>query len=93
MTTIRNYGVIPGVSRKLTSAIYLIHFFAMQESHHGEIKRKKQVAEYELLPPCEMSGMPQQEDVILTEAEWRRVARVQIMFRKLAEDVLNEMGY
>ncbi len=33
------------------------------------------------------------EDVILTEAEWRKVARVQIMFRKLAEDVLNEMGY
>lgn len=46
-------------------------------------KRKKQ--EYEPLPPCEMSGMPQQEDVILTEAEWRKVARVQIMFRKLAE--------
>ena len=30
----------------------------------GKSKRKKQVAEYELLPPCEMSGMPQQEDVI-----------------------------
>ena len=59
----------------------------------GKSKRKKQVAEYELLPPCEMSSMPQQEDVILTEAEWRKVARVQIMFRKLAEDVLNEMGY
>lgn len=57
----------------------------------GKAKRKKQ--EYELLPPHEMSGMPQQEDVILTEAEWRKVARVQIMFRKLAEDVLNEMGY
>lgn len=36
----------------------------------GKAKRKKQ--EYEPLPPCEMSGMPQQEDVILTEAEWRR---------------------
>lgn len=57
----------------------------------GKAKRKKQ--EYELLPPCEMSGMPQHEDVILTEAEWRKVARVKIMFRKLAEDVLNEMGY
>ena len=57
----------------------------------GKTKRKKQ--EYEPLPPCEMSGMSQQEDVILTEAEWRNVARVQIMFRKLAEDVLNEMGY
>lgn len=57
----------------------------------GKAKRKKQ--EYELLPPCEMSGIPQQEDVILTEVEWRKVARVQIMFRKLAEDVLNEMGY
>nr|UVM82055.1 MAG: hypothetical protein [Bacteriophage sp.] len=40
-----------------------------------------------------MSGMPKQEDVILTEKEWLKVARVQIMFRKLAEDVLNEMGY
>lgn len=57
----------------------------------GKAKRKKQ--EHELPPPWEMSGMPQQEDVILTEAEWRKVARVQIMFRKLAEDVLNEMGY
>ena len=57
----------------------------------GKAKRKKQ--EYEPLPPCEMSGMRQQEDVILTEEEWRKVARVQIMFRKLAEDVLNEMGY
>lgn len=57
----------------------------------GKAKRKKQ--EYEPLPPCEMSGMPRQEDVILTEDEWRKVARVQIMFRKLAEDVLNEMGY
>lgn len=57
----------------------------------GKSKRKKQ--EYELLPPCEISGIPQHEDVILTEAEWRKVARVQIMFRKLAEDVLNEMGY
>ena len=57
----------------------------------GIVKRKKQ--EYEALPPCEMSGMPQQEDVILTEAEWRKVARVQIMFRKLAGDVLNKMGY
>lgn len=57
----------------------------------GKAKRKEQ--EYELLPKCEMSGMPQQEDIILTEAEWRKVARVQIMFRKLAEDVLNEMGY
>lgn len=57
----------------------------------GKTKRKKQ--EYEPPPPCEMSGMPQHEDVILTEAEWRKVARVQIMFRKLAEDVLNEMGY
>ena len=57
----------------------------------GKAKRKKQ--EYELLPPCEMSGMPQHEDVILTEAEWRKVARVQIIFRKLAEEVLNEMGY
>lgn len=57
----------------------------------GKAKRKKQ--EYELLPSCEMSGMPKQEDVILTEAEWRKVARVQIMFRKLAEDILNEMGY
>lgn len=57
----------------------------------GKAKRKKQ--EYDSLPPCEMSGMPRQEDVILTEAEWRKVARVQIMFRKLAEDVLNEMGY
>lgn len=59
----------------------------------GKSKRKKQAVDYEPLPPCEMSGMPQQEDVILTEAEWRKVARVQIMFRKLAEDVLNEMGY
>ena len=59
----------------------------------GKAKRKKQVVDYEPLPPCEMSGMQQQEDVILTEAEWRKVARVQIMFRKLAEDVLNEMGY
>lgn len=59
----------------------------------GKSKRKKQVVEYEPLPPCEMSGIPQQEDVILTEIEWRKVARVQIMFRKLAEDVLNEMGY
>ena len=57
----------------------------------GKAKRKKQ--EYDPLPPCEMSGIPRQEDVILTEAEWRKVARVQIMFRKLAEDVLNEMGY
>lgn len=57
----------------------------------GKSKRKKQ--EYEPLPQYEMSGMPQQEDVILTEAEWRKVARVQIMFRKLAGDVLNEMGY
>lgn len=57
----------------------------------GKAKRKKQ--EYEPSPPCEMSGIPQQEDVILTEDEWRKVARVQIMFRKLAEDVLNEMGY
>lgn len=57
----------------------------------GKTKRKKQ--EYKPLPPCEISGMPQHEDVILTEAEWRKVARVQIMFRKLAEDVLNEMGY
>lgn len=57
----------------------------------GKAKRKKQ--EYEPMPPCEMSGMSQHEDVILTEAEWRKVARVQIMFRKLAEDVLNEMGY
>ncbi len=57
----------------------------------GKVKRKKK--EYEPLPQCEMSGMPQHEDVILTEAEWRKVARVQIMFRKLAEDVLNEMGY
>lgn len=57
----------------------------------GKAKRKKQ--EYEPLPPYEMSGMPQHEDVILTEEEWRKVARVQIMFRKLAEDVLNEMGY
>lgn len=57
----------------------------------GKTKRKKQ--EHEPLPPCEMSGIPQQDDVILTEAEWRKVARVQIMFRKLAEDVLNEMGY
>lgn len=57
----------------------------------GKAKRKKQ--EYEPLPPYEMSGMPQQDDVILTEEEWRKVARVQIMFRKLAEDVLNEMGY
>lgn len=57
----------------------------------GKTKRKKQ--EYELPPPCKMPGIPQQEDVILTEAEWRKVARVQIMFRKLAEDVLNEMGY
>lgn len=59
----------------------------------GKAKRKKQVVDYEPLPPCEMSGMPQHEDVILTESEWRKVARVQIMFRKLAEDVLNEMGY
>lgn len=59
----------------------------------GKSKRKKQAVDYETLPPCEMSGMPQHEDVILTEAEWRKVARVQIMFRKLAEDVLNEMGY
>lgn len=59
----------------------------------GKAKRKKRVVDYETLPPCEMSGMPQHEDVILTEAEWRKVARVQIMFRKLAEDVLNEMGY
>lgn len=59
----------------------------------GKAKRKKRVVDYEPLPPCEMSGMPQQEDVILTEEEWRKVARVQIMFRKLAEDVLNEMGY
>ena len=57
----------------------------------GKAKRKKR--EYKPLPPWEMSGMPQHEDVILTEAEWRKVARVQIMFRKLAEDVLNEMGY
>lgn len=57
----------------------------------GKAKRKKQ--EYEPLPPYEISGMPQHEDVILTEEEWRKVARVQIMFRKLAEDVLNEMGY
>lgn len=57
----------------------------------GKAKRKKQG--YEPLPPCGISGMPQHEDVILTEAEWRKVARVQIMFRKLAEDVLNEMGY
>ena len=57
----------------------------------GKAKRKKQ--EYEPLPPYEISGMPQQEDVILTEAEWRKVARVQTMFRKIAEDVLNEMGY
>ena len=57
----------------------------------GKAKRKKQ--EYEPLPPCEMSGIQKQEDVILTEDEWRKVARVQIMFRKLAEDVLNEMGY
>ena len=33
----------------------------------GKAKRKKQ--EYELLLPCEMSGMSQHEDVILTEAE------------------------
>lgn len=59
----------------------------------GKAKRKKRVVDYEPLPPCEMSGIPQHEDVILTEAEWRKVARVQIMFRKLAEDVLNEMGY
>ncbi|QAY00911.1 hypothetical protein SeSz2_52 [Salmonella phage SeSz-2] len=39
----------------------------------GKTKRKKQ--EYETLPPCEMSGMPQHEDVILTEAEWRKSAR------------------
>ena len=57
----------------------------------GKAKRKKQ--EYEPLTPREMSGMPQHEDVILTEEEWRKVARVQIIFRKLAEDVLNEMGY
>lgn len=57
----------------------------------GKKKRKKQ--NYEPMPLYEMSGMPQQDDVILTEAEWRKVARVQIMFRKLAEDVLNEMGY
>lgn len=57
----------------------------------GKAKRKKK--ECEPLPPCEMSGMPQNEDVVLTEAEWRKVARVKIMFRKLAEDVLNEMGY
>ena len=57
----------------------------------GKAKRKK--SEYETLPPYERSGMPQHEDVILTEVEWRKVARVQIMFRKLAEDVLNEMGY
>lgn len=57
----------------------------------GKAKRKKQ--EYEPLPPCEISGIQQHEDVILTEAEWRKVARVQIMLRKLAEDVLNEMGY
>lgn len=57
----------------------------------GKAKRKKQ--EHEPLPPYKMSGMPQHEDVILTEEEWRKVARVQIMFRKLAEDVLNEMGY
>ena len=73
------------------SATCLIHFFATQEVVMGKAKRKKQ--EYEPLPPCEMSGMPQQDDVILTESEWRKVARVQIMFRKLAEDVLNEMGY
>lgn len=59
----------------------------------GKAKRKKRVVDYEQLPPCEMSGMPQQEDVILTDAEWRKVAKVQIMFRKLAEDILNEMGY
>lgn len=59
----------------------------------GKAKRKKQAVGYESLPPCEITGFPQQEGVILTEAEWRKVARVQIMFRKLAEDVLNEMGY
>ena len=59
----------------------------------GKAKRKKQAVDYEPLSPCEITGFPQQEDVILNEAEWRKVARVQIMFRKLAEDVLNEMGY
>ncbi|QFG07765.1 hypothetical protein KGB38_gp24 [Salmonella phage vB_SenS_SB28] len=59
----------------------------------GKAKRKKRAVDYEPLPPCEITGFPQQEDVILTEAEWRKVARVQIMFRKLAEDALNEMGY
>ena len=44
----------------------------------GKAKRKKQAVDYEPLPPCEMSGIPQQDDVILTEAEWRKVAGVQI---------------
>lgn len=35
----------------------------------GKVKRKKQAVDYEPLPPCEMSGIPQHEDVILTEAE------------------------
>lgn len=59
----------------------------------GKAKCKRRAVDYESLSPCEIKGFPQQEDVILTEAEWRKVARVQIMFRKLAEDALNEMGY
>lgn len=39
----------------------------------GKKNRKKQ--NYEPMPLYEMSGMPQQEDVILTEAEWRKYAR------------------